>query len=110
MAEEDGRFTYTNDAKQILLFDEIRIQIKHVHSCIAMISLVDENDTTMPMPKTLTLYNTRENEKILPFHDAFFIVWFQDYELRYKNTPIFVLNNVREQAIQVVNNACIALQ
>ena len=103
MAED--RFTYTEKASQIFLFDNRRIQLKHVHSCIAMLSIVDEHDTQIPMPKEFTLYNTRENEKIPPFNGAFFIVWFQDYDLRYKNTPIFMLSNVREQSIQILDHS-----
>lgn len=107
MAEEDSRFAYTDKALQIFLFDGKRIQLKHVHSCIAMISIVNESDVQLPMPGEFTLYNTREKEKIAPFYDAFFIVWFEDYELRYNNTPIFMLNNVREQAIQILGDACV---
>lgn len=109
------RYSYAEDDERVFLFIDTqtnlcyRIMLKRVQRDIAMMGLVDISGDLLPMPDAFNLCATKENENIRVYQNAFFIVWYENYELRYNGNAILTLNQVREQEITIRHNHCQSL-
>lgn len=90
--------------------DDIYLVVLTVISCdISSIDFYKNGETLseadrLPIPSGWSLVKP-DRSKVTPHRDAFFIYWFESYELCFEDEPVLSIENEREQTI-ICKNGC----
>ena len=96
-----GSFSYKNNNINVIIIDNnVRAMIERVANGVARLYFVNSHGVQIPVPANITLRNTVTNQIQAPYHNEYFITWFNNYTLYLNGIAFFGLENQQQQVIK----------